>query len=539
MCRFQTAGPWGLTARFNPLKPPPKDPAREPDLGGLAEADLEEICRKYSYIEPLGQVVTEARVRKRVEELRAEGVKISEKTLWNYLGQYRRGKLIGLHRKTRSDKGHSRYLSDEMLEIIKNLRKSGVYKTAEAVYKRACQIADARGEFEPTLNKVVKIVSGIPKPIINVVDDIKGRHRNRTRVTGRIVISKRSMVLQLDTTQVNVMTIDGRPLRGTNRKKWVKSKKAKVRSVRMYLTDAVDKNSGYIFPPKLTYDRPDRFTIAAYIREIILEFGLPHEIWVDRGKEYIAKHVQRAAAEINLRIRMLRPKSPQLKGVKERCFGTLDSRLWKTLPGYVGRNPQERPEHISVELTADDLLAKHLEFNEKYNNEPRKNGLTPKEYLQKYYTTLPVGPADLDIFLLKTETTIVQKQGIPYKGNYYWHPSYYKLIKQKVSIRVDPYDKHPPEITVYHRGKRFGLARLEPASQLELRAEQQAQAADINQAISAAQQQTADLEALVPDPGQQIPSKVKKDKAQSTNKKTTVKKPHKSRKNDPWDVMPT
>ena len=81
-----------------------------------------------------------------------------------------------------------------------------------------------------------------------------------------------------------------------------------------------------------------RFTVASAIRDSLLITGTksyggaPDEIWVDNGKELLSKHVEYLCKELGILLQPNPPHQPQLKGIVERFFQTLNTRLWATLP---------------------------------------------------------------------------------------------------------------------------------------------------------------------------------------------------------------
>lgn len=69
----------------------------------------------------------------------------------------------------------------------------------------------------------------------------------------------------------------------------------------------------------------------------------------------IARHVSLLAADQGI---ILHPCfTPEQKGRVERFFGTLNTRLWATLGGYVASNIQERNPKAKAALTLPELAA--------------------------------------------------------------------------------------------------------------------------------------------------------------------------------------
>jgi len=129
---------------------------------------------------------------------------------------------------------------------------------------------------------------------------------------------------------------------------------------------------------------------------------------------------------------------------------------------------------------------------------------------------------------------------VPYNNKYYWHDEIYKLIGQYVEIRADPYEPHPQEIVVYHQGKRFGTARLDPPRRKVLRNAQRAQITEIKQDVSEANEVIADLaENADEKPGASSSPLSDGDKvAKKQRNPTSTRKKSRKAKKDPWEGMP-
>ncbi|HEU5377859.1 MAG TPA: hypothetical protein VFV38_20740, partial [Ktedonobacteraceae bacterium] len=103
------------------------------------------------------------------------------------------------------------------------------------------------------------------------------------------------------------------------------------------------------------------YTVATAIRDAVLTSnqklygGIPHELWVDNGKELLAHHVHQLAQGLQFTLHPCKPHRPQEKGIVERFFGTLNTRLWAEQPGYVASNTEERDPHAKATLTLAEL----------------------------------------------------------------------------------------------------------------------------------------------------------------------------------------
>jgi putative transposase len=208
------------------------------------------------------------------------------------------------------------------------------------------------------------------------------------------------------------------------------------------------------------YDHPDRFTVAGAIRDSLLVSdikpfgGIPDELWVDHGKELLSAHVYQLASEMGIMLQPCAPHQPQLKGIVERFFGTLNTRLWSTLPGYVASNTVERNPKAKAGLTLKELVDKFWAFIARYHAEVHsETGQTPLDYWNERCFAEPADLRTLDILLMEPERRRVINVGIKYNNRVYWHSELAGVVGEDVIVRVAPSYAPPDEIEVFHDGQ--------------------------------------------------------------------------------------
>ena len=390
--------------------------------------------------------ISVAEVRTHVAQLQARGERISERSLWDYLSAYRKHGLAGLAPMERADKGGHHMITERMTQLVKGIRLSHPDLPAHQVHKLACEKAKALGEPEPTAYQVRSICDSISDPVKQIAD---GRHddfRNRHRITYPMTFD--DVVFQIDHTLVDVLVRDLR----------TEKYRAQSGEIRPWLTLCIESQSRTVVGAVFGYDHPDRHTVAAVIRDSLLPSerkpgGIPSEIWVDNGKELLRVMWSNSCGRWESRCKLCAPHQPQLKGRVERIFGTLNTRLWATLPGYVSSNTVERNPSARAELTLVELETRFREFIQQYHHEPHsETGQAPIDYWNENVFAMPADPRQLDILLMEPETRKVIKTGISYKGRTYWHVELAALVGENVLIRAAlPYSA-PDEIEVFHRG---------------------------------------------------------------------------------------
>jgi transposase InsO family protein len=437
--RYRIGGLWGLSATYNPLKAKKgKSVAR--DIGSLDDGTLEII---YQRRDVLGNLAENSVVTQEAVEARATEIGISARTLWNYLRAYREFGLAGLAPKKRQ--GHT-HLSEFMVNVVVGLRLKHPTLTLKALSSRAATLAQQAGEDIPSEWQVAEICRNLPQSALLLGTRKRREFRNKFQITYSIRFG--GVVYQIDHTLVDVLVRDMR------KPKY----RTKSGEVRLWLTTCIEARSRCLVAYRFRYDRPNRHTVAAVIRDSVLNKpgGIPDEIWVDNGKELISRHVKELTRELDVILHDCTPGQPQHRGIGERFFKTVNTRLWSTCDGYVASNVVERPPGLKVALTPDELVRLFDAFVANYHNEVHSVlGTSPLAYWQENCFAPPINDLRLlDLLLLESGSRIVGKMGIKYGGRQFWHSDLGPIVGETVLIRADTRYRTPDEIEVFH-GERW------------------------------------------------------------------------------------
>ncbi len=439
LTRYRVGGMGGLA--------PSSRPARSrtlPDLGTLSETQQDELFRRRAL---LGELAEQEHVSNALLTKRAEAVGVSLRTLRDYHTRFRRDGLVGLVPCSRRDKGTCHLLSSQMVQFIESLRLTHRDATVRFVYEQACQHAATTGERAPGLWQVRSICAQIPAPVRLLADGREDEFRNRYRLTYPIAHDPHRIVWQIDhKAPLHVLVRDLR----------APSHRSPKGEVRPYLTLVIDSASRLVMAGLFSYDPPDRFMVAAAIRAGMLTAqhkpfgGVPDEIWVDNGKDLIANHVHQLVQGLGSTLEPGPPHYPELRGIVERFHETLDTRLWATLPGYVGANVVERNPKAKAELSLSELDQRFRTFLDRYHQEVHSaTGQTPLQFWQEHATQIPVNERLLDVLLKEAARRRVVKEGIKYGGRIYWHADLATLVGEDVLVRAAPSYMAPDELEVY------------------------------------------------------------------------------------------
>lgn len=220
--------------------------------------------------------------------------------------------------------------------------------------------------------------------------------------------------------------------------------------------------------------QPNSQTIGLALRHAILPkenkdyymHGVPSQVLIDNGKDYRSHHLNGTIknfkvdfdihtkgvfADLGITPRYCKPYSPWAKP-PERFFGTLTDQLVKTLAGWCGNKPENRPEKLILELKNMHLLTLH-QLNEiienwivyRYHRNKHAGAdmgnRSPNEVWADRIGAVKV-PSEraLDILLMKVESRTVQPYGITFMGkdNIYWNDRLIPYIGHRVTIRYSP-----------------------------------------------------------------------------------------------------
>ncbi|HEU5383838.1 MAG TPA: Mu transposase C-terminal domain-containing protein, partial [Ktedonobacteraceae bacterium] len=154
------------------------------------------------------------------------------------------------------------------------------------------------------------------------------------------------------------------------------------------------------------------------------------------------------------------PHDPEARGVIERFFETLNTRLLAKLPGYTGSNPTERNPTAKAELTLAQLAAEIEAFLVTYNHEEHtETGQAPWAYWEEHYVEDPPDERLLDMLLKEPDDRVVVKECIKYEGRVYWDAAFAELVNEVVEVRAAPSYSAPDEIEVFFEKRHICTAK--------------------------------------------------------------------------------
>ncbi|WP_321170069.1 Mu transposase C-terminal domain-containing protein [Mastigocoleus testarum] len=230
----------------------------------------------------------------------------------------------------------------------------------------------------------------------------------------------------------------------------------------------------------LGFDAPSSEVVALGLRHAIMPkhydseyglheewgtYGLPQHFYTDGGKDFRSNHLQQIGVQLGF-VCHLRDR-PSEGGIVERPFGTFNTELFSTLPGYTGSNVQQRPKEAEKEACInlrelEKLLVRFIV--DKYNQsiDARSGDQTR---LQRWEAGLIATPntfsqRDLDICLMKQTRRSIYRGGyLQFENLTYRGDLLAGYAGESVVLRYDPRDITTILVYRQERGKEVFLAR--------------------------------------------------------------------------------
>ncbi len=454
--RYRIEGLWGLAPGYNPekrRKGKASAPRRRQEVRAAGTLDAAAFEKIEQRLVLLGDLATQETVSRKEVLAQAQKAGKSERLLWDYWMAKRDYGLPGLAPKERSDKNEMHGISPRMTAVVQALRLSKRKMSVPRVYEEACKRAQLLGEKEPSRWQVRTICARLSKVDVALANGRTKDFRDRyefTRDLREERLQETKIIYEIDHNFVDVLVIDRR------------DKKTKSETIRPWLTLCFARRPRLVISAIFSYDKPDRYVVAAVIREAVLRTekktygGIPDEIWVDNGIELLSHHIQQLTDGLGIVLHPCTPGHPQERGTEERFFGVLNTRHWSTLPGYISSNTVDRDPQAKAELTIAQLEQKFWEFVEQYHREKHSRltdhegcTWTPVAYWHEHCWAESANPRDLDTLLMEPEQRRVVRAGIKHSNQYYWHRDLAVLVGRDVTVRTAPTYGRPETLEVF------------------------------------------------------------------------------------------
>jgi transposase InsO family protein len=404
----------------------------------------EEGLRRYRIIAPLleeGLAESEKQGIRRLIQSR-EGV--SGRTLRRYVAAWRKGGFDALVPGVRKDKGCSRAIPPEALELATSLRQELPGRSAERV--RELLASEGYSVARSTLERQLRLSGLSGREIKAERRQVMGRRFNRVG---------RNALWQADLKYGPYLPDPGHP----------------GRKMRTFLVAIIDDATRLVVHGEF-YDNQRLPVLEDSLRKAIISCGCPDRLYVDNGKIFVSGWVRLACARLHIQHINTKAYSPEAKGKIERWNRTVDE--------FIRESALEKPQ------TLDELNRLFRAWLSEGYNHRQHSALAGKTPAQAFFQDtkslrFPSPEALRDAFLWE-KTPKVDKSGcISLNGLCYEVGIEY--VRRKVVVRYDPFDLSvvevwyggekkklvsPANIGEYNRNVKKPVEDLEKAGQSRL-----------------------------------------------------------------------
>jgi putative transposase len=372
-----------------------------------------------------------------VAALAREGA-LHPRTVQRWLRAYRQHGLLGLVRKSRSDRGQS-VVSAELKHLIEGLALRRPPLSSAAVYREAAALAQARGWRVPSYHTVYRVIRQLPAGLVTLAHDGTKVYADRFELLYRREAARSNAIWQADHTPLDVWVLDehGRPARP-----WFT----------VILDDYSRAVAGYAF----SLHSPSSIQTALALRQAIWRKGDPHwsicgipdSFYSDHGSDFTSNHLEQVAAELHMALVFSIAGKPRGRGKVERVFATTNQLFLCHQPGYTpAGSPPARPVLSLPELDARLRTFLVDTYQQRVHSE---TGVAPEARWTEggFLPRLPDSAEQLDLLLLTVaKPRRVHPDGIHFQGYRYLETTLAAYVGEDVIIRYDPRDL--AELRVY------------------------------------------------------------------------------------------
>ncbi|HEY9910076.1 MAG TPA: Mu transposase C-terminal domain-containing protein [Thermosynechococcaceae cyanobacterium] len=435
---------------MNPCPPESPPPSANEISSGEIPAPVQARVRALESLEACRDRATYlARQREVARELG-----MSLRNVQRLVSKWRSEGIGALRRKARSDRGEMQVSGEWQAYIVQTYRagnRGGRRMSRAQVSVRVQARAQEQGQSRyPSRASVYRVLEReIERSAQQQRQRSIGWSREaltlRTRDGLEIQVTHSNQVWQCDHTKLDVLVVDpsganlGRP----------------------WLSTVIDTYSRCMIGMHLGMEAPSAVVVCLALRHAILPkqysssyeltqawgtYGIPQYLYTDGGKDFSSKHLEQVCNE--LKIVLCQRRYPAEGGIVERPFGTLNSELLSSLPGYTGSHVKQRPKQAesAASLTLE-ALEKHLVryLVERYN--PSLDARNPDQSRAGRWENgllgVPrlLGERELDLCLMRRDRRVIYRGGyIQFANLSYQGEHLAGYAGESVVLRYNPRD---------------------------------------------------------------------------------------------------
>lgn len=474
----------------------PKSPL---PLTALSEAQRTQALERFAIIGPaLEEGVTQAQV--------ARNHDLPPSTVQRWIKNYREKGLAGLANASRSDKGKSRNLPDQAVQLIEGLALQTPPRSAASIHRQVVEIAAEQGWKPPSYPRVRQIIKALSPALVTFAHQGAAAYREEFDLLYLREAPHSNAMWQADHTPLDIWLLD-----------------EEGKTARPYLTVIEDDYSRAIAGYRLSFQEPTTLTTALTLRQAIWRkadphwhvCGIPSTFYTDHGSDFTSKHMEAVAVDLGIELIFSEKGVPRGRGKIERFFRTVNQLFLQDIPGYAPSGYKTAEATLTLPAFEQRFRTWLLEgYHRRVHGETK---CQPQERWEAegYLPHMPESLEQLDLLLLTVaKTRRVQQDGIHFQGHRYMDSTLASFVKEDVLIRYDPADLG--EIHVFYQdrflcraicselsGLKVTLKEIEKARserRKQVRVGLTTRAAIVEQFIAVHQEQTPSPKTLVDEP---------------------------------------
>lgn len=403
----------------------------------MSKLVISDAINKFKIIQPYlnGQVTIAAL---------SEETKISPRSLHRWVAEYKKIGLDGLKTKTRSDKGHHRNLSEDLINLIVAMALQKPKRTITSIYRTVKQYCHDKTLPLPSYAVVYKIIYKLPCDLVTLAHDGLKQYQQKYDLIYIRESSRSNEIWQADHTMLDIYVVDGK---NTVKRPW--------------LSIIMDDYSRAIAGYYLSFQAPSAIQTALALHQAIwrkndknwLVCGIPEVLYTDHGCDFTSHHIEAVCVGLKINLIFSTAGTPRGRGKIERFFSTINQCVLQDLPGFIQKNNNlPKQKNLLTLRELENHLKKYI--LDEYNQQPHS---TTKEvpnirWQDKHFLpNLPASKESLDSLLLTvSKPRCVQRDGIKFQGFRYFSTVLASFVGSSVIIRYDPRDL--AEIRVFYNG---------------------------------------------------------------------------------------
>ncbi len=388
----------------------------------MTQAQRNQAFYKYKIIQPyLQQQDTLVAVCKKSN--------ISLRTAKSWVSIYHKYGLAALSRKTRVDKGKTRYISSELVELIEGIYLQSPHLSYAVIFRQIKNYQEEKGLKYPKYRTVCNILSKIPKSILTLAHQGTKSYSEKFDLLYRREAQRPNEIWQADHAKLDMMLLN-----------------QMGKAQRPWLTIIFDDYSRGVAGYELSFTAPSAMKTALCLRMAIWRkkdplwtiCGIPEILYTDHGSDFTSLHTEQVCIDLKINLIFSTIGKPRGRGKIERFFLTLNQLILCELPGYT------KNKDINAKLTLKDFDILLKNFITEYNQrEHSQTGSSPKQRWEKngFLPNMPETIEKLDLLLLTIcKPRKIMRDGIHFQGLRYLDPILADYVGESVTIRYDPSD---------------------------------------------------------------------------------------------------